>query len=220
MIFCYMHDPLQQSINMQHPFDWHREKRKEPHYASLSLSLCFLTSFTPIRNGYIYAATLKDFPFCVALLICWKVMEHAWKPEWQIHAVWFCSTVTLTRGTQGERIQLHGGVWASKTMTSPIYPPQGGSREVWRIKLSPEIKRLLAHCCHGGSCANSPYIFQSCCILFDIISVDQGVVHSSQTHSPPKGNISLPNTDMIYADFKTWLCAILQVRRHSFLQVL
>lgn len=103
-------------------------------------------------------------------------------------------------------------------MTSPIYPPQGGFSEVWRIKLSPEIKRLLAQFSHGGSCARSPYVFQSCCILFDIISVDQGILHSSQTYSPPKGNISLTNTDMIYADFST--CEILHKREHNFLQVL
>ena len=105
-------------------------------------------------------------------------------------------------------------------MTSPIYPPQGGSSEVCRIKLSPEIKRLLAPFSRGGRRARSPYVFQSCCILFDIINMDQGVLRSSQTHSPPRGNISLTNTDMIYADFNTWLCAILQVRGHSFLQVL
>lgn len=101
-------------------------------------------------------------------------------------------------------------------MTSPIYPPQGGSSEVWRIKLSPEIKRILAQFSHGGRCAHSPYAFQSCSILFDIINLDQGVLRSTQTHSPPKGNISLSNTDMIYADFNTWLCAILHVREHNF----
>lgn len=111
-------------------------------------------------------------------------------------------------------------VWASKTMTSPIYPPQGGFSEVWHIKLSPEIKQLLAQFSHGGRWAHSPYVFQSCCILFDIINMDQGVLCSSQTHSSPKGNISLGNTDMIYADFNTWLCAILHVRGHNFLQVL
>lgn len=105
-------------------------------------------------------------------------------------------------------------------MTSPIYPPQGGSSEVCRIKLSPEIKRLLAQFSHGRRCAHSPYVFQSCCILFDIINMDQGVLRSSQTHSPPKGNISLSNTDMIYADFNTWLCGILHARGHIFVFVL
>lgn len=42
--------------------------------------------------------------------------------------------------------------------------------------------------------------------------MDQGVLRSTQTHSPPKGNISLSNTDMIYADFTTWLCAIFYIR--------
>lgn len=50
----------------------------------------------------------------------------------------------------GETIQLHSGVRASKTMTSPIYPPQGGSSEVRSIKLSPEIKRLLTRLSHRG----------------------------------------------------------------------
>lgn len=94
-------------------------------------------------------------------------------------------------------------------MTSPIYPPQGGSSEVWRIKLSPEIKWLLAQFSRGGRCAHSPYVFQSCCILFDIINVDQGVLRSTQTHSPPKGNISLNNTDVINADFHT--CAMCNI---------
>lgn len=105
-------------------------------------------------------------------------------------------------------------------MTSPIYPPQGGSSEVWRIKLSPEIKWILAQFSHGGRCTHSPYAFQPCSILFDIISVDQGVLRSTQTHSPPKGNRSLSNTDMIYADFNTWLCAILHVRGYNFYRFL
>lgn len=110
-------------------------------------------------------------------------------------------------------------VWAGKTMTSPIYPPQGGFSEVWHIKLSPEIKKLLAQLNHGRRCAPSPYIFQSWCILFDIINMDQWVLCSSQTHSPPKGNISPGNTDVMYADFNTcrvqyhmlWENPILQV---------
>lgn len=95
-------------------------------------------------------------------------------------------------------------VWASKTMTRPIYPPQGGFSEVWHIKLSPAIKQLLAQFIHEGRWAHSLYVFQSCCILFDIINMDQGVVCSSPTHSAPKGNISLDNTDMINADFYVW----------------
>lgn len=93
-------------------------------------------------------------------------------------------------------------------MTSPIYPPQGGSSKVWRIKLSPKIKRLLAQYSHEGTCTHSPYVFQSCCTLFDIINIDQGILRGTQTDSPPMGNISLSNTDMIYADFNTWLYEI------------
>lgn len=43
---------------------------------------------------------------------------------------------------------------------------------------------------------------------------------SSPTHSAPKGNISLDNTDMINADFYVWPCAISHVRGHNVLQVL
>lgn len=110
-------------------------------------------------------------------------------------------------------------VWAGKTMTSPIYPPQGGFSEVWHIKLSPEIKKLLAQLNHGRRCARSPYIFQSWCILFDIINMDQWVLCCSQTHSLPKGNISPGNTDVIYADFNTWLRAISHVMGNPILQV-
>lgn len=74
--------------------------------------------------------------------------------------------------------------------------------------MSPEIKRVLTSCSRGGRCALSPYVFQSSCISFDIINVDQGVPCSIQTHSPPRSNIGLSAADMIYADLKTWLCAI------------
>lgn len=154
-----------------------------------------LSPHRPVRNGTCVKAGMTN--------PCWMILWHRYI-DWR-HT--------------GEPIQLHSGVWASKTMTSPIYPPQGGSSEVWSIKLSPEIKRLLAPFSRGGRRARSPYAFRSCCILFDIINMDQGVPRCTETHSPPKGNISRSNTDMIYADFNTWLCAKLHEKVHNFLQV-